>query len=77
MATGKRPNVELYDILKDPDQLNNLAQNKEYADVLEQLDTQLMTTLKEHGDPRATGNGNIFDTYPTYSDPGFGRPDNY
>lgn len=77
LATGKRPNVELYDILKDPDQLNNLAQNKEYAGVLEQLDTQLMTTLKEHGDPRATGNGNIFDTYPTYSDPGFGRPDNY
>lgn len=45
-----RPEYELYDIEKDPHELNNLASNPEYSKVLEQLKTELHRKLKNLGD---------------------------
>jgi arylsulfatase A-like enzyme len=64
---GKRPAEELYNIAKDPDCLNNLAQKAEYEQIKEQIKAQLFTELEEQGDPRIFGKGYIFDDY-QYSD---------
>lgn len=51
-AWGKRPAEELYDLRKDPFQMNNLAGNQEYEAVREKLRGELMTDLKANKDPR-------------------------
>ena len=40
----------------------------EYRDIKESMRKRLMEILRRQGDPRVTGNGDIFDRYP-YSDP--------
>jgi N-sulfoglucosamine sulfohydrolase len=65
-AFGKRPERELYDLKKDPYQLQNVAADLAYADVVQRLDAQLLAELKATGDPRATGGGEQFDAYPLY-----------
>jgi arylsulfatase A-like enzyme len=78
LAFAKRPEFELYDLHNDPDELNNVASNPEYADVLKTLSKQLDDELRASGDPRVIGGGEKFDTYPytgggaTY--PGLGKP---
>lgn len=67
-AFGKRPAEELYDLHKDPDQVNNVASNPDYAAVKEKLSAQLMKRLTEAGDPRVVGDGKTFDQSP-FSDP--------
>jgi len=47
---SKRKAEELYDLNKDPNQLNNLAANPEYASILKQHRTQLELWEKETGD---------------------------
>ncbi|QDT35461.1 Choline-sulfatase [Thalassoglobus polymorphus] len=64
IAFGLRPKEELYDIKKDPHQLNNLAGNADYSKVREQLSTRLFSVLRETGDPRVTGDGTTYDTPP-------------
>jgi N-sulfoglucosamine sulfohydrolase len=64
LAFGKRPAEELYDCQKDPEQLVNLAQDPEYAEIREKLSAQLMEQLLATGDPRATGAGDEFDEVP-------------
>lgn len=49
---GVRPEEELYDLRKDPDQLNNLAENIEYAKTKSRLSVQLMEVLENTNDPR-------------------------
>jgi arylsulfatase A-like enzyme len=71
LAFGKRPAEELYDLRKDPDQLNNVADGPGYAKSKEKLAGALMAELKATKDPRALGNGDIFDKYPYY---GAGAP---
>ncbi|GAA4451329.1 sulfatase [Nibrella saemangeumensis] len=66
LAYGQRPAEELYDVRKDPHQLNNLAGNKAYARQLTQLRQQLNTWMKQTGDPRLVPTDNRFDEYPTY-----------
>jgi arylsulfatase A-like enzyme len=66
LAFGKRPAEELYDLQKDPDQLNNVADKPEYAKVKKKLAIALMDELKATKDPRVLGNGDIFDNYPYY-----------
>lgn len=61
---GKRPQEELYDMLKDPDQLHNLAGQEAYKIIQNDLKEELFRLLKESGDPRATGGGEEFDNYP-------------
>ena len=66
LAFGKRPAEELYDCLKDPEQLVNLAEDPEYAEIRESLSNQLMEQLELTGDPRATGDWQEIDEYPYY-----------
>lgn len=64
LAFGKRPGEELYDCLKDPAQLNNLAGDPAYEEIRQELSELLMEQLLVTGDPRATGGGDEFDRVP-------------
>jgi N-sulfoglucosamine sulfohydrolase len=66
LAVAKRPAEELFDLRKDPNQFNNVAGDPAYAQVKNDLATRLMAELKATGDPRALGQGEVFDTYPYY-----------
>jgi hypothetical protein len=66
LAFGKRPAEELYDLRKDPYQLNNVADKPEYTRIRSKLDTALMAELKATKDPRVLGRGDAFDNYPYY-----------
>jgi N-sulfoglucosamine sulfohydrolase len=52
---GKRPAEELYEVHSDPGQINNLANNPEYAKIKEAISKQLTDYLKETNDPRIEG----------------------
>ena len=67
LAVDRRPGEELYDIREDPGCLNNLAGNPDYAEVQERLRTRMNAYLKKTGDPRVTGDGDLFETYKRYS----------
>ncbi|MBN1457294.1 MAG: sulfatase [Sedimentisphaerales bacterium] len=47
----KRPAEELYDSRQDPYELNNLADNEQYADVKKRLSEELDRWMKEQKDP--------------------------
>ncbi|MBI1353854.1 MAG: sulfatase-like hydrolase/transferase [Acidobacteria bacterium] len=49
---AKRPAEELYDLAKDPDQIENVAGRPEYAETLRRLSAQLQAELEAAGDPR-------------------------
>jgi N-sulfoglucosamine sulfohydrolase len=63
-AYGKRPREELFDLKKDPHQMNNEAANPAYAAIATRLREKLMTELKTTGDPRLVDNGRFFETAP-------------
>lgn len=69
LCFGKRPAEELYDLKKDPDCVSNLADEEEYAATKKALREQMVKELKEQGDPRMFGKGEIFDKY-VYSNKG-------
>lgn len=60
---GKRQTEELYNIKKDPYNLNNLAEDQEFAAVKSDLKDEMTTKLREQSDPRILGNGAVFDNY--------------
>ena len=66
LAFGKRPAEELYDLRKDPDQLNNVAGKPEYAMIKTRLAADLLAEMKATKDPRILGRGDTFDKYPYY-----------
>lgn len=66
-SVGFRPAEEMFDVEKDRDCMNNLAQNPEYKGLKEKMNKILMDQLKKDGDPRVTGNGDIWETYRRYS----------
>lgn len=55
LGFGPRPEEELYELQKDPHQMNNLAKNPEYKATLATLRGRLMTELEENNDPRLDG----------------------
>jgi N-sulfoglucosamine sulfohydrolase len=63
LAFGKRPADALYRITDDPECVRNLATDPAFAPVMAELKERMLTMLKEEKDPRALGNGAIFDTY--------------
>ena len=63
LSFGKRPEQELYDLKRDPEQLVNVAHDPQYADTVETLKQQLFAELKKTGDPRVTGDGVDFDSF--------------
>ncbi len=68
---GKRPAEELYDLKIDSDCANNLATLPSYITDRTLLHDQMTTMLKDQGDPRMFGNGEVFDNYPVTNNPGF------
>lgn len=73
---AKRPADELYDVKMDPDQLNNVARNPKYADVLKTLAKELYNWQVKTKDPRAGNKNNAaFDAYPYFGPPVEGAPD--
>lgn len=77
LATRKRPPRELYDIKADPYQLRDLSGDPRYAARLKALDQRLEKELVATADPRVGKDPDVFDHYPSYSDPGFGRPEGF
>lgn len=66
LAFGMRPSEELYDLRRDPGQLNNVADKAELAAAKEKLASLLMAELAATGDPRVKGGGDAFEQYPYY-----------
>ena len=62
---GKRPAEQLFDLSNDPDCVVNLAANPAFAEKLAALRETLMSELKKQNDPRALGQGDVFDQYPS------------
>ena len=66
IAFEKRPDEQLYDIKADPGCLKDLSSDERYANVLKEVREQLVSELKKEGDPRVTGTGDVFDSYPRF-----------
>lgn len=62
----KRPEEELYNTREDPGCLKNLAGDTGHSILKKELRKKLEEDLKAQGDPRMTGNGDIFETYPRF-----------
>ncbi|HZQ45716.1 MAG TPA: sulfatase, partial [Verrucomicrobiae bacterium] len=54
LAFGKRQSEELYDLGKDPDMVNNVANSAKYAKVKDQMSADLMKKLQDAHDPRVS-----------------------
>lgn len=66
LAFAKRPMEELYDLQKDPDQVQNVAAGPEYDTVLRSLRTRLFTELRKAGDPRLLDDGHYYENLLPY-----------
>lgn len=63
LSFGKRPAEELYDIKKDPFQLNNLAGNSIFSSVQKKMSTKLLNWMEKENDPRRNGGGDEIDRF--------------
>jgi hypothetical protein len=63
LGFAKRPNEELYDLRKDPYNLNNVADLVEYASAKKGLSEKLLKWMQEEKDPRLNGGGDEIDRY--------------
>ncbi|HEX3871145.1 MAG TPA: sulfatase [Pirellulales bacterium] len=63
ISFGKRPADALYRMPDDQECIYNLATDPFYASKMHELREQMLATLRDEKDPRALGNGRIFDTY--------------
>ena len=70
LATAKRPAEELYDLKKDPDQLINVAGQREYESDQKQLKAMLEKWMRDTHDPRSSQDDDRWDKYPYYGNPG-------
>ncbi|NLS98295.1 MAG: sulfatase [Planctomycetaceae bacterium] len=65
---GKRPGEQMFNVVNDPECMNNLAGDPAFRDLKETLNKQMVAELREQQDPRMFGRGHIFDEY-EYADP--------
>ena len=70
LAFGQRPEIELYELGEDPEQLNNVADRTEFAGVRDELLKQLEAELRASADPRVIGGAERFDGYPYFGSMG-------
>lgn len=63
LALGRRPAEELFRLGDDAANVRNLAPDPAFAAEREKLRERLLAQLRREGDPRALGQGEIFDTY--------------
>ena len=66
LAIGKRPEYELYDVKADPYNMDNLAEDPLYQDVLDELKSQLFQYLELRQDPRITGKQDLWQFSPAF-----------
>ena len=66
LCFGKRPAEELYDLSKDPHQINNVAGQPAYAAAQKQLRSRLDQWMKDTADPRASKDDDHWDRYPYF-----------
>jgi hypothetical protein len=64
LSFAKRPAEELYVLAADGDQVRNVAEDPEFAEIKERLAEQLTDYLQRTGDPRETTAEVEFDAYP-------------
>ena len=64
LAVGKRPAEEFFDIINDPACLRNLAGDPAYQAALIHHRELLGGYLMKTNDPRVTGKGEVFESYP-------------
>lgn len=64
-AFGKRPREELFILKDDPDQVNNVADDRTYEAIRIRLKTQLLARLKQAEDPR------VLEATPKFEKPPF------
>jgi N-sulfoglucosamine sulfohydrolase len=67
MTCGKFPAEQLFDIKTDAACLTNLADEAAHADAKAALVKEFDETLTAMGDPRMTGSGDVFESYPRVS----------
>jgi N-sulfoglucosamine sulfohydrolase len=70
LATDRRPAEELYDLRKDPDQLENVAGRREYDRRKADLAASLNRWMRDTNDPRASEDDDRWDRYPYYGNRG-------
>ena len=66
LGFAKRPGEELYDLTKDPHQIENVASRADYATTKAGLRQQLDEWMKRTADPRATSDDDPWDRYPYF-----------
>ena len=78
LSFGKRPEFELYDLQKDPDQMVNVADKEMYQPVVRNLNRKLTSKLRHTSDPRIVGNAESLFEEPPYlgRGPRFQKPKN-
>ncbi len=69
LAVGKRPAEELFDVIRDPGCVRNLALDPAYEPVVRALRNRLESFLRETGDPWALGDGQAFERFPRLRGP--------
>jgi arylsulfatase A-like enzyme len=69
LATAKRPADELYDLKRDPAQVENVAGKSEYRDAQRRLRAELESWLRQTGDPRAAADDDRWDRFSYYGQP--------
>ena len=69
LATAKRPAEELYDLKRDPQQVENVAGRPEHRAAQQRLKAELDRWMRETGDPRATVDDDRWDRFPYYGAP--------
>jgi N-sulfoglucosamine sulfohydrolase len=69
LATAKRPAEELYDLRRDPEQLENVAGRPAHRDAQRRLRAELESWQRETGDPRTTRDDDRWDRFPYYGQP--------
>ena len=66
LAFAKRPEEELFDLERDPHQLNNVAQDPKYSATKSELRRALDEWLKSTQDPRMLNDDDPWDRYPYF-----------
>jgi arylsulfatase A-like enzyme len=66
LAMAKRPAEELYDLRKDPGQIDNVAMQADYAAAKKDLRAALDTWMRDTADPRISTDDDRWDRYPYF-----------
>ena len=64
LCFGKRAGEELYHVSEDPDCLNDLVNDPAHRGRRDRMRARMEQELRDQGDPRLFGNGDVFEQYP-------------